>query len=98
MVSLFLPSWEKRFIFFKGKNSPIKCKQEAFSPRLIDFIEVLGKFWNGVPLKKVQVVTDDPRIQDEISQISKEGIAFMKSEPAPKRIPDKVRICNSVSN
>ena len=39
----------------------------------------------------VQVVTDDSQIEEEISRISKKGMTFMKPEPAPKRIPDKVR-------
>ena len=75
-----------------GKNSPIKCKQEASEPRLIEFVEVLEKFWgvtrNSVP---IQVVTDDSRIQEEISRISKKDIEIMNPEPAPIRIPDKVR-------
>ena len=78
------------FLCIEGKNSPIKCKQEASAPKLKDFIEVLGKFRGEIPTS-VQIVTDDSQIQTEISRISKKSIEFMKPEPAPKRIPDKVR-------
>ena len=43
----------------------------------------------GAP-KLIQVVTDDSQISEEISTISKEGFEFLKPDPAPKRIPDKV--------
>jgi len=92
MVSFFPLSSRKRCLnsCFKGKNSSIKCKKEASAPRLIDFVEVLGVFTNDTPMI-VQVVTDDSQIEEEISRISKRGMTFMKPEPAPKRIPDKVR-------
>ena len=59
---------------------------------MIDFVDALGKFRKG-SLKPtlVQIVTDDSKIQEEISRISEKSIEFMKPEPAPKRIPDKVR-------
>jgi len=78
-------------IFSLGKHSGLKCKRESTAPRLREFIEVLEEFWLDVP-KLVQVVTDDSKISEEISRISKEGIEFLKPDPAPKRIPDKV--CN----
>ena len=52
---------------------------------------MLEEFWSDAP-KLIQVVTDDSQISEEISRISKEGIEFLKPDPAPKRIPDKV--CN----
>ena len=78
------------FFFIEGKTAPVKCKREASAPRLIDFIEVLKNFRGGT-LMSVQVVTDDSRIQEEISRISNINIEFIKPEPAPQRIPDKVR-------
>jgi len=71
-----------------GKHSGLKCKRESTAPRLWEFIEVLEEFWLDVP-KLIQVVTDDSKISEEISRTSKEGIEFLKPEPAPKRIPDK---------
>lgn len=79
-------------IFSLGKHSGIKCKRESAAPRLWEFIEVLEEFWLDVP-KLILVVTDDSQISEEISRISKEGIEFLKPDPAPKRIPDKV--CNN---
>ena len=76
--------------FYSGKNSGIKCKKEAAAPRLWEFIEVLENFEKEMP-KFIQVVTDDSQISEEISSISKRGYEFLKPEPAPKRIPDKVR-------
>ena len=51
---------------------------------------MLEKFSTGAP-KLIQVVTDDFQISEEISSISKSGFEFLKPDPAPKRIPDKVR-------
>ena len=54
---------------------------------------MLEKFSTGAP-KLIQVVTDDYQISEEISSISKSGFEFLKPDPAPKRIPDKV--CNRI--
>ena len=75
--------------FFTGKNSGIKCKKEATAPRLLEFMEALEKFSTDGP-KSIQVVTDDSQISVEISSVSKRGYEFLKPDPAPKRIPDKV--------
>ena len=52
-------------------------------------MEALEKFPTNAP-KSIQVVTDDSQISEEISRISKLGFEFLKPDPAPKRIPDKV--------
>ena len=83
----FISCQEKSNCFFQG--NVIKCKQEAAAPRLLDFIEVLRKFSGGA-LKPVQVVTDDYQIEEEISTVSEKDVEFMKPEPAPKRVLDKV--------
>ena len=81
----------------KGKNSPIKCKREASAPKLIDFMEALEKFQRETPTS-VQIVTDDSQIHEEISRISNKDIEFIEPEPAPERIPDKVRYLKSTTN
>ena len=36
------------------------------------------------------MVTDDAHIMEEISQLKENEYVFLRPEPAPKRIPDKV--------
>jgi len=80
-----------------GKNSPIKCKREALAPKLTDFLEVLEKLRRGTPTS-VQIVTDDSQIHGEIARISNKDIEFIEPEPAPERIPDKVRYLKGITN
>ena len=38
----------------------------------------------------IRIVTDDKGILDEIEALNEERFAFVRPEPAPERIPDKV--------
>jgi len=40
--------------------------------------------------KFIQIVTDDTKIHAEILKTPKNGHSFLNTEPAPRRIPDKV--------
>lgn len=75
----------------QGKRSGLKCKPEASAPKLIDFVKELvhfSKFMNFSD-KIIRIVTDDEGIQHEIQALSEERFMFV-TEPAPKRVPDKV--------
>lgn len=71
-----------------GKHSPIKCRPEASSPRLSDFLKALNAYIGRSSY--IQVVTDDHHIFKEISETDAKGHVFLKPDPAPNRIPDKV--------
>lgn len=76
---------------FVGKRSEIKCKKEANAPTLVDFIKTLGAFEEyGSDKRQVRIVTDDVFIMNEIELVSHTKFDFMRPEPAPRRIPDKV--------
>jgi len=53
-------------------------------------MNALEKYKSKVP-KPIQVVTDDVDIMKEISEIKENGYFFLDPEPAPRRIPDKVK-------
>ncbi|CAL6334065.1 unnamed protein product [Bathycoccus prasinos] len=74
-------------VSFKGKNSKIKCKQEASAPQLLEFMKALQNFKEDP--KNIKIVTDDAQIHAEILKIPKNGHRFLNTEPAPRRIPDK---------
>ena len=63
---------------------------EANAPTLVDYMNALEMYEGNVP-KAIQVVTDDVHILKEISEIAGRGYFFLDPEPAPKRIPDKVK-------
>ena len=73
-----------------GKRSGIKCKSEARPPKLLEYLQALKEFHFG-RAKFIQVITDDVSIQKEISETPTDGHVFLDTEPAPKRIPDKVK-------
>lgn len=77
-------------LILTGINSAIKCKAEANAPKLTDYLSTLGKFKGKVP-KPIQIVTDDVHIMQEIAEIKENGYYFLDPEPAPRRIPDKVK-------
>jgi len=53
-------------------------------------MKALENFKGG--LKFIQIVTDDIRIHEEILSTPKNGYNFLNTEPAPRRIPDKVML------
>ena len=54
-------------------------------------MQALNSYPIDIPQRGIQVITDDIHINDEISEASQDTrYIFMKTEPAPKRIPDKV--------
>lgn len=53
-------------------------------------MNALEKYKRKVP-KPIQVVTDDVNIMHEISETEENGYFFLDPEPAPRRIPDKVK-------
>jgi len=79
------------FIVFVG-NANVKCKAEANSPGLLNFITEHRFFAQySSEEKKIIVVTDDMNIKDDIAVFGG-GLDFINPEPAPKRIVDKVSI------
>ena len=76
----------------QGKRSGIKCKPEASAPKLTDFVKELVRFSKFMNFsdKYIRIVTDDEGIPHEIQALSEERFMFVKPEPAPKRVPDKV--------
>ena len=79
------------FLTLIGSKSKIKCKAEAKAPTLLDYMNALKMYESKVP-KAIQVVTDDVHIFQEISGTAENGYFFLDPEPAPRRIPDKVKI------
>ena len=75
-----------------GKKSGIACKPEAKAPQLVDFLDVL-KNYEETKSKPILIVTDDIHISQEISLVKEKRYLFLEPEPAPRRIPDKVRTC-----
>ena len=56
---------------------------------LADYMNALKKFESKI-LRPILVVTDDVNIVKEISKVDRNGHEFLKPEPAPRRILDKV--------
>ena len=79
----------------QGEHSKIKCKSEAKAPQLIDYVQVLQTMMRYLGQSsafiKVDIITDDINIQREIDRTVVTNMEFLKPEPAPKRIPDKVK-------
>ena len=78
-----------------GEHSKIKCKSEAKAPQLIQYVQVLQTMMHYLGLSsesiKIDIITDDNNIQREIDRTVVTNMKFLKPEPAPKRIPDKVK-------
>lgn len=74
--------------FVYGKKSGIKCKSEARSPKLLEYLQALEEF-KFRTAEFIQVVTDDVGIHKEILETPTSSHVFLEPEPAPKRIPDK---------
>ena len=86
-----------------GKDSKIKCRSEAKAPKLIDFVRVLQSMMHdmGLPSSlsvEIDIITDDVNIQREIDRTIVTNLKFLKPEPAPKRIPDKVKFSVSIES
>lgn len=76
-----------------GKYANLRCKPEAGMPSLLEFIKEHQYF--GKELQKVIVITDDKNIMREISSYS-HLINFVRPEPAPTRIADKVKCLSEI--
>jgi len=73
----------------EGRKSAVKCKAEAHSPKIVDYMDALRMYDINLP-KSILVVTDDNHIIREISEVQEKKFTFLDPEPAPRRIPDKV--------
>ena len=79
-------------VYSLGKSSQVKCKSEANAPSLVDFVNEL-KAIDGIAeigVKKIEIITDDVLIQEEIKAVMDSTYKFIDPEPAPVRVPDKV--------